>query len=191
MERNMKSSLTSLLVLCLLITSCAHRPLAYDESTFDPTKEGIFYGTIKVDLDNKLASEQCDLHFSDDKSIYITPIKNDGTFKLAGPDGEMFLKGIKCNSDFFTFEDKALSFKNKVGAKPTFIGDFEVKWETGGFNPFITVGALLIGWIAVSRSAHKLTIVNKSLASRSYASTNDFRKSLIKIPYGLNPNHIK
>lgn len=184
----MKSIITSLLALSLFATSCAHhRPLAFDESTFDASKQGIFYGNMKIMLDGKLASQQCDLHFSDATTSYLTPITEDGNFKLAAPEGIIFLKVIKCDNDVFTFEDKALSFTNTIGAKPTFVGDFEVKWETGSINPWIAVGGLLIGWIAIHKTGHKLTIVNQTLASRSYASAADFHQDLIKIPYGLGP----
>jgi len=146
---------------------------------------------MKVNLDGKLASEQCDLHFSDDKTFYKTPIDSEGKFKFAGLEGEIYISGLKCNNDYFTFEEKALSFTNKAGNKQTFVGDFEVTWQTGGINPWVTVGAALVGWIAVSRSAHRLTITNKSLTSRSYASAGDIRKSLIKIPYGLGPKQVE
>lgn len=178
-----------LMTLVIFFSSCAH---VIPKSKFNPdrvdlSKEGIFYGKLKVVYDEvRTASNNCALNFVDSNKKKITVnLDRQGNFMSSASSGQVYLSNIICKHGVFNFKDKEIVFNNIVDGKPNFVGDIEMKWTAGSINPFLLIGGLLIGWIAIAQSPDTIKIKNMSENSRSIASLGDHHKSLIKIPYGL------
>lgn len=175
-----------LITVLIFSFSCAHKRVQQiDVSKIDKKEKGIFFGKLIINYDKKLASGECDVYFKQENKYFSSPISNDGSFKSAAPEGEVSLKKVTCGKHDFVFKDRAITFENSVNGDSTWVGEFHIKWKTAGFNPWVTVGAALVGWVAVMHEGDQLEI--KDRFSRTPASTKSekIQSSYMVIPYGF------
>lgn len=178
-----------LVALNLFLVSCATYSPApkLDHTKVDFTKEGIFYGKMKISLDDKFATGQCNLKFEDGKISKFVNVDKEGNFEGSMPSGKIYLSEIECERDSYYFDPNVVFFTSKLGKKKTFVGEIDVKWSPGGFNPIVTILGALIGWIAFSKSGSKITLTHENKLTRKVSSTKTHFVSLMEIPYGLGP----
>ena len=182
--------LVTIFTIASILTSCSSVPKqvsTYDSKKVDFKKQGEFFGNIKIVYDGSKHSENCTLNFNAADGIHNVAIDKQGNFRAYAKAGDVKLNSVTCyetgmtgSSDYYLMQKK-VSFNLKNGKKPTYIGDLEMNWEPGGFNPFVTVVGLLVGWVAIHNSRKNISFKNKSINNRKIASANqEHHTSLLK-----------
>ena len=183
-------SLRMLLATLILLQSCSGFTPAkkFSRKSVDYKKHGIFFGKLKVNLNGKQLIGMCNIQYFDGDSYKWMRVTQKGNFAgKAGP-GKISFTQLVCDDATRTFPEGDLSFVNKIG-KESYLGNFEIEWKEGSFNPIVTVLALLVGWWAFSKSGTKFVMKNLDSNGRYIASTKKRKRrinQIIKVPSKYN-----